>query len=281
VTGDEATVRGRLGDRADLSLDTPPEANTTPGRGRIQTAPSGCLRYLWMNTRVAPFTDGGLRRDVARAIDREGVLAALGGPGIGQPTAWPLVRTLVGAEAAPSPRPAPPPAQPRRGAAVLTVGDRARDVAEARAIASSLATVGITVRVRPVPIATLYVDEYEVPSRRIQMGVATWCADWPGLGGRAHLTPLLGSARFPARGNQNYAMVAHAGLQRLLDTASRAPADQASARWTAAAAEVVRLGVWVPLVDLNEVSHVSERLAGTVATAAFPRGDLAGLWLRR
>ncbi len=294
---------------ADISLDTPPPmppltataspspspspgatASPSPPRDpRLHTTPAGCLRYLWMNTTVTPFDDVRVRRAVAAAIDRAPILDAAGGAGAGIATASPLVRTLRGAPGeitAPSPQPSA--AAPvfrslrlaRGFSSTLVVGNRPVDVVQARAVVAALRAAGsFPIRITTMPIASVYVDAYEVPGRKTPMGIATWCADWPGMGGRAHLTPLLHSRSITRASNQNYAMLRDTLLDRLLDAAVVAPAGEAGAAWSTAADRVSSDAAWVPLLDLNEVSQVGSRVGGFVATPMFPRGDLTAIWL--
>src|SRR5206468_11627816 len=128
---------------------------------------------------------------------------------------------------------------------------------------------------------SLYVDGYEIPSKKIPMGIATWCADYPGLAGRAMLTPLLDGRRIPPVGNNDYSLLNSPALNRLLDAAAVAPPAKQLGAWAAAAAAVVHLAPWAPLLDLDEVSLTSARLAGFVPTPMYPRGDLASVWLAR
>jgi len=290
IEADGAAVRSALAAQsADLSLDTEPDlaalARDASLRGRALETPSGCLRYLWMNTTVAPLTSVSLRRTIAATIDRGAVLRAEGGSLAGVLSVWPIVRTVLGARPdAPSsiygtPSHATPPPKPTVTLR-LVVGDRATDVAEARAVQGSLAAAGIAVRVETMPIASLYLDGYELPRLRIPMGIATWCADWPGLGGRGMLAALLDGRHIPATGNQDYSMLNDATLERLMDAAATAPATSAPAAWQAAAQRAVDLAPWAPLVDLNDWSLVSARIGSLAATPMFPRGDLAAVWIR-
>src|SRR5439155_8549409 len=76
-------------------------------------------------------------------------------------------------------------------ATTLVVGDRPEDRAQANIVRATLARAGVLARVSTVPIALLYEDHYEVPGAGVGMGIATWCADWPGLAGRGVLQPLV------------------------------------------------------------------------------------------
>ncbi len=273
--------------RLDLVLDTPPQARidgASSPEGAVHAVPSGCLRYLWLNTRVAPFASSEERRSVAVAVDRGAVLDAVTDPQGAVVATSVLPRTVYGRPENPSAAPAPTVSLApgvRRTPLRLVVGDRPEDTAAGEAVAASIERAApYDVEVATLPIASLYVDGYEVPARRIQMGIATWCADWPGLAGRAMLTPLLDGRRIPREGNMNYAQLHDGGLERLLDAAAVAAPAKAEAAWRAAAAAAERLGAWVPLLDLNEVVAVSDRLGGFRGTSMYPRGDLSAVWLR-
>ena len=290
VEADDVAVRSALVTQtADLSLDTPPDlaalARDAMLRGRALETPGGCLRYLWMNTTVPPLTSVSLRRIIAATVDRGAVLRAEGGTLAGVPSAWPIVRTVQGAspDAQPTIYGAPATASPAPRPTVslrLVVGDRPSDLAEARAVQASLAGAGIAIHIETMPIASLYLNGYELPRLRIQMGIATWCADWPGLGGRGMLAALLDGRHIPASGNQDYSMLNDATLERLMDAATTSPASTAAVAWRTAAQRVVDLAPWAPLVDLNEWSLVSARIGSLAATPMFPRGDLAAVWIR-
>ncbi|MGH2794291.1 MAG: hypothetical protein ACRDKG_08290, partial [Actinomycetota bacterium] len=164
----------------------------------------------------------------------------------------------------------------------LVVGDQAIDAANANAVRRALAAAGVRVDVRSVPIASLYEDHYEVPAARVPMGIATWCADWPGRGGRGALSPLVDGRTLAARGNTNYSGLNDRGLNALLDAAvlDRNPSAIAG-RWQAAAAEALRLATVVPLAHLSEVSLLGPDVRGFVAHPHFVRGDLTAVWLDR
>jgi peptide/nickel transport system substrate-binding protein len=274
---------------ADLSADSEidPSASPSPaGRARTVTAPDGCLRYLFMNTRVGPFGSQPVRAAVAAAVDRAPIVASYGSSAIA--AAGLLPPTVEGHDAARDPPPRDPNAA--RAALVaagqagfatqLVVGDRGIDAVQARAVRDALAQAGIRVSIRTVPLANLYEDYYEVPAARVPMGIATWCADWPGRGGRSSLAPLLDRRAIATRGNTNYSGFASPALDARFDAAAaeRDPAVGAQ-RWHTLDAELTGLAAVVPLAFLAEVSTVSTRVRGLYAHPFFVRGDITAFWL--
>jgi ABC-type transport system substrate-binding protein len=119
-----------------------------------------------------------------------------------------------------------------------------------------------------------------VPAARVPMGIATWCADWPGRAGRSSLPPLLDGRATAARGSTNYSGFASPALDARFDAAAteRDPALVAQ-RWHTLDAEVTGLAAVVPLAFLSEVSTVSTRVRGLYAHPFFVRGDVTAFWL--
>ncbi len=283
--------RRLLAGEADLSGDVPP-TGIDPGdvpAERLIRAPNGCLRYLFMNPAVAPFSSGRVRTAVAAAVDRSAIAAVYEGSAVA--TGGLIPQTVDGYDpgrAGPTPAPAAADAAlaaaglPGGFATQLIVGNQSIDRAQAAAVARSLAAAGVRVDVGTVPIASLYEDRYEVPAARVPMGIATWCADWPGRGGRGALAPLVDGRTLAARGNTNYSGLDERRLHALLDAAAieRNPAAIAD-RWRAAAAEAIRLATLVPLAFLSETSLLGPDVREFVAHPYFIRGDPTAVWLDR
>jgi len=285
-----AEIGARLLDgRVDLLADrlppgTPPAA-VPPDQ--IVRAPNGCLRYLFMNARVAPFSNGRVRAAVATALDRGGVAATYGSGAT--PAATILPPTVDGYDASRS-APAPDPAAARERLAAagfahgfttrLVVGDQATDVLQAGLVRAALAKAGVHVAISIVPIALLFEDHYEVPGAGTPMGIATWCADWPGLAGRGALEPLVDGRGFRARGNTNYSGVNDPSLDAAMDAAAKvADPVQAGAAWLDCDRRAAALFAVVPLAQLVEESALSVRVRGFVPHPFYVRGDPTALWL--
>lgn len=274
---------------ADLQGDgfDPSVALTGISRDRVVTASNGCLRYVFMNTRVPPFSSGRVRVAVSRAIDRAEATAVYG-PGAA-PAATILPPTVDGHD---PDRPVPA-ADPRAARAALTAaghasgfatslvtGDLPADRRQATEIAADLRRAGVRASISVVPVASVYEDRYEVPSARVPMGIATWCADWPGPAGRSAMAPLLDGRSITPRGNTNYSGVNDPAQNRAMDAAAaqRVPPVAAGA-WLVADARAQNFAAVVPLAHLHEVSLLGGRVRGFVAHPYFVRGDLTAVWL--
>lgn len=283
---DPAEIQRRLtSGAADLSGDVAPAGPVAAGISkRVMTTPNGCLRYLFMNMREAPFSSGRVRVAVSTALDRAAVQKA--SAVAGTPAGTILPSTVDGHDATRA-SPAADPAAARRilaptkyrngFATRLVVGDRPADRAEAAAVARALVRAGIRVAVAAVPIASLYEDHYERPGARVPMGIATWCADWPGLAGRGTLVPLVDGR---AGATTNYSGINDRALNRALDAGASQRDPAVAARiWGTADRQAFGHAVILPLVHGVETSLLGPRVRGFVAHPYFVRGDLTALWL--
>ena len=267
---------------ADLVLDTgAPDLHagtvTFPAGARApERSGNGCTRYLFMNTSVAPFNKAVVRLAVASAVVRARFDGADAG---GTPATRLLPPTVTGNETTP----VVPEDLARakvllastklpRFAATIVVGASPRDRAEVAILRGLLARAGITLRPQFVPAATLYPSYYERPAARVPIGIATWCADWPGLAGR----DVLGTIAIQT----GYAHLSGLNITRALAFATDAPPGEAAARWGAADAAVVSTGALVPLIWTADDFTLSQRVQGFTAAPMWPRGDPTTVWLK-
>ena len=277
--------------RAHLAGDALPASTATGAipTDRVVREPHSCLRYLFMNTRIAPFTSGRVRAAVAQAVDRAAVAATYGPSPDAAPAATILPPTVTGFDAS-RPVPAADPAGARKTltdarygsgfATRLVVGDTGLDRAQASAVRAALAEAGIRVTISIVPIASVYEDYYEVPAAKVPMGIATWCTDWPGPGGRGSLQQLVDGRRVAPRSGTNYSGLNDAALNRAMDAASaESDAARAAAAWLAADRRAVASAAIVPLAFPAELSLLAASVRGFVAHPYFVRGDLTTVWL--
>ena len=266
------------------SASSTPASSTSP----VVRALNGCVRYLFMNMRVAPFSSQRVRAAVAMALDRGAIAATYGvaataASAILPPTVdgYDPARLVPAADARGATAKLAAAGYAKGFATTLVVGDQPIDKTQAAIVRSSLARAGVHVRVTVVPIALLFEDHYERPSAATPMGIATWCADWPGLGGRGSLQPLVDGRALGARGNTDYALFDNTSLDRRMDAAAAA-GDTAAATplWTNADSLATSLAPVVPLAYLQEASPQEPRVMGFVPHPFFIHGDLTALWLK-
>jgi ABC-type transport system substrate-binding protein len=270
-----------VGGTADLVLDTgAPDlhAGTTtfPAGARAVRSGNGCTRYLFMNTAVPPFNKAAVRLAVAAAVVRARFDGAAPG---GTPATRLLPPTVTGHDTTPVvpedlPRARALLAQSKlpRLAVRLVVGSAPRDRAEAAILRVVLAHAGIALTPVFAPAASLYPSFYEQPAARVPMGIATWCADWPGLAGRDVLGTIAGSA--------GYAHLRDPAVARAIALAEAAPGEGASQAWAASDTTVVASGALVPLLWTADEFSLSQRVQGFSAAPMWPRGDPTAMWLQ-
>lgn len=261
----------------DVPLPEPPED------ARTATSANGCVRYLFVNPSVAPFGSVHARRAVAHALDREAFVRdrpsaqaprLLPPTVIGHATAPVLAEDLDLASASLARAQLPDGLD-----ATLVVGDGERDAIDAASVRRALARAGIRVRIRTVPAATLYPNHYLRPGARTAMGIATWCADWPGLAGRGVLAPLADPGSVGLRAGPARPQIGAGSVRSALAGAAVATEDEAAARWAAADEAVVRAAVTIPLSWPAERVVIAADLQGWEASPMFPRGDPTAIWL--
>jgi len=265
---------------ADLVLDTgAPDlhAGTVafPAGARAVRSGNGCTRYLFLNAAVAPFNKAAVRLAVASAVVRARFDGAAPG---GTPATRLLAPTVTGHDTSPvvsedltHARLLLASAKLPRQAVRLVVGNSPRDRAEASILRALLARAGITLQLVFVPAATLYPSFYEQPSARVPMGLATWCADWPGLAGR----DVLGTIAGPA----GYAHLNAPAVAGAIAAAENASADGAGPAWSSADAATVASGALVPLLWTADEFSLSQRVQGFVAAPMWPHGDPTAMWI--
>src|SRR5439155_7229963 len=212
-------------------------AGTTafPAGARAVRSGNGCTRYLFLNVAVPPFNKAAVRVAIASAVVRARFDGAAPG---GTPAPRLLAPTVTGHDTTPvvaedlgRARRLLASAKLPRFSVRLVAGNSPRDRAEASILRAVLARAGIALQPVFVPPATLYPSFYEQPSARVPMGIATWCADWPGLAGR----DVLGTIGGPA----GYAHLNAPAVVRAMAAAGGAFGDDAASAWSTADAAVV------------------------------------------
>ncbi|MFA5889506.1 MAG: ABC transporter substrate-binding protein [Actinomycetota bacterium] len=231
-------------------------------------ARAGCVRYLFMNVSSRPFGSTHVRRGIAALVRRARITPAEASAAVrilpalvtGHGGAAEIPEDLQGARASLQA------AGLTDGfSTTLVVGDSARDRREAGAVRASLARAGIRVRVKVVGAGTLHRRYYERDGAA-PMGIATWCADFPGLAGAGVLKGVLAYSGDDAASNEIRSARAVAG-------------SAAAEAWRVAETAVLRSAVVVPLYWPADLVGLSNRLSGYVPAPMWVAGDPANVWV--
>jgi peptide/nickel transport system substrate-binding protein len=288
ILTDQADVSG---DQTGVGAQTAARivANPSLRAGRTVEAPTGILRYLAVVTTVAPFTDVHCRTAVAWALDKRAQQTARGGPVIGGDIAatmlTPPVRYYSWFDLFPSAggtgdlsrarQELAACGRPTGFATTLTTGPDPLDVAQAEAVRTALARVGVTVTVsvatdpRNPPAMTRTPGPYglALTARR-----GTWPTPY------ALLAPLADGGQFLARTTVNVAgrdqPTVNADIDRGIRTTDD---DDAAGVWTALDRALVASGVYLPLLYDRALNVYSDRLTNIRYSPAFMMVDLAAL----
>jgi peptide/nickel transport system substrate-binding protein len=254
---------------------------------RVDDVTTGALRLLALPTVVAPMDDVHCRAAVSAAVDRRAVQETLGGgvDVVRRSLLWP--RALAGGPDDPDPRPDLDAARASLEACgrpdgfdtVMAVPDTQSSVQVAGEIAEQLAEVGIRAEVRPLDATTFYATDVGNPDNVQANGygivLATWTADFPTPG--SFLAPLVDSRSLRSVGNTNYARLADAAIDELVDQA-RASADPAA--WREVATAVGATQVYVPLAETRVHLVAGQRLRNGVVMQPYSGYDLATAGVR-
>ena len=249
-------------------------ALSTRHSGRLQTAATPSLFFVWMNVREPPFDDVRVRRAVNHALDRERVAELEGGA----PLALPACHHVAPGH----PGYAPECDYTRRARHGIW---SAPDMDRARALIERSGTAGRRVRVT-VPTEKLEVGRYlarllerlgyrsrlheagpypdyrsyVADSRnRAQIGTEGWAADFPTP---SDFTTLFRCAHYRPRSpeNANLSRYCDEGFERRVGSALRARGAEADRRWRDAYGHLARSAPAAPLVNRRGAVFISERL---------------------
>ena len=285
---DTADITNRIeaGD-ADLSFDTSLEPQDI---ARVKSDPTllaqtndvatGCTRYLSMNTEVAPFDKLEVRQAMQYAVNKETYRTARGGPTAGDFADGmlpPFGQDEIDLYKAP---PVGDPAKARElfakagytGGKVLMLATNAgKGLASAQAVQAALKPYGMEVELKQVAPG-VYFTELGTPSKKYAMGIAGWCADWPGPS--TYIGPLFHGKKITPNGNKNYSMLNDPEINAAIDEANKtADVDEANEKWYALDKMIMERAPIVPLLHDRQFSIHSARLKNAFVHPAWSHED--------
>lgn len=301
VASQEMVEAALLGGTADLDLDGTVFTDATETKVLNDTALkantdlvfSGTTRYLSLQTNVAPLDRYECRWAVQYAVDKSAVRAVLGGQyDGGQIATTMLPPTTDGYSVSATPFgtdagvPFPDVARTQLGKCgksggftVTMAGVKGSDrIADAmQAVRSSLAEVGITVKIVTEDSSTFYdtlLSPSKLKAKNWGIIMTGWAADWPTGGGflRALIQP---------GGINNYSALDDSEINGLV-TKADAETDpaKAAADWQTIDSKVMSEGTMVPLVYVQHLVYRSSRLTNAYVQQVLGGIDLTALGVK-
>ena len=286
----DITQRIEAGD-ADISFDTSLEPQDI---ARVKSDPTllaqtndvatGCTRYLSMNTEVAPFDKLEVRQAMQYAVNKETYRTARGGPTAGD-FADGMLPDFGQGEL--NLYPAPPVGDPVKakelfakagytGGKVLMLATNAgKGLASAQAVQAALKPYGMQVELKQVAPGVFF-TELGTPSKKYAMGIAGWCADWPGPS--TYIGPLFHGKKITPNGNKNYSMLNDTEVNAAIDDANKtADVEEAKQKWFDLDKKIMELAPIVPLIHDRQFSIHSARLKNAYVHPAWSHEDYPNL----
>ena len=268
---------------------------------RADDPTTGTVRFVAMQSAVAPLDNVHCRRALQYAVDKTAVKDAIGGTFAAAlaTTLWP--RGLPG-----YPATAPYPSgtgnrgdlaaartelarcgHPTGFTVSLAAAAGGRDGVTASAVRRALSRIGVVVTIRSFPRATFLSSVVGTPAvlqaQKIGLVVADWAADFPAP--YAFLVPLVDGRSIRKVANPNVASLADAGVTAAVDRAagvaarSRSPV-QAQVAWQAVAAKAMQQASYLPLVEDRALLLGSTRLRNAYVQPAYRGYDVTALGVR-
>lgn len=240
---------------------TDPDLSSHLARG-----PSGCNRYIFMNTRLEPFDDVKVRQAVNFAIDRENIKRLQGGTDAAGPIATsilpPGIPGHLDAEEF-NPFPSENLAGDMEKAKELMAEAGYADGYDKRifvvgsstpphdkyfeSIRQDLEELGFSNIDQQLPeFPNHYTQFYGIPSKDVHMGTsAGWCKDWADA--VTFFDPLMHGDNILESGNSNYSEVDDPELNRMIDeAASTSDPTERAAKWEEVNRYATEQAYWVP-----------------------------------
>ena len=290
-------------DEADLNLDAVPPPvgdlrrlfdDPTLAR-RLAVETTGCVHYLTMQMDAGPTQELAVRQAVNYAIDRQGVVLAIGGAYAGAPATTVLSPTLAGHSAFdlyPSQDARGDPDKAREllaeagyadGVTLTYVGQSSpKWKALFEVLKSSLGRAGIKLKPTFYKGLDAYNKSLRLRAKRDEhhLGAARVCPDVPGNGARSIIGVLLDGRTITATSNNNYGSYNNSKVNELIDQAYEARDEQTrTGLWGQIDRLVMQDAAWAPLVYDRETFFWSSRVRNWTFTPWLANPDITNLWL--
>lgn len=261
-------------------------------KANADSALVGAVRYLSLQTAVAPLNDYRCRWAVQYAANRTALRDAGGGKDAGDVAGGMLPPTVGGYDphlntyGTTSGRAYPDLAKRQLtdcghasgfSTKIVAAAGNPRTKAVAESLRTQLAAVGITARTEYPEAADLYAtlpDQKKLKERGWGIILTTWQADWPTPAGFLRPLLLTGSP-------SNYAALADQQLKDLMDEAdAKTDRNSADSVWRTVDSTSQDRGTLIPFMYVRELNYRSARLTNVYLHPALGGVDLQALGVK-
>ncbi|MFG2039657.1 ABC transporter substrate-binding protein [Dactylosporangium sp. NPDC048998] len=292
-----------LSDEADLDIaqtgvqpGTQPKILLDPDKKKYADSPvTGFIRYVAINTKVAPFDNIHCRKAVQYATDKIAMQTARGGKDAGGDIATNMLPpTIAGHDDADdvfntkSGKPQIDKAKEELAACgkpggfetVIATRNSGKEAKTAEALQQALAAVGITARLDPQDASLYFRSIIGSPSNVHAKGyglmMAGWGADYPTAAG--FLQVLVDSRAISASGNNNYAELSDPAIDKLIDQAQAEPDPAKNAEiWKQINRLVSESATYLPFTYDKALNYRNPRLTNVFVTGYYGMYDFGSL----
>ncbi|TDE58438.1 ABC transporter substrate-binding protein [Nonomuraea mesophila] len=292
---DAATIDERLlaGQGADADAIGPSIQAATVARvqapqfkARTLSGLGGCTTYMSLNTTKKHLGDVRVRQAINHAVNKDTVVAALGGSSLalkGTAIQPPTIAGRVEYD--------PYPYDVNKAKALLAEAGKAggfsltldtRPVPKMQAVAvaiqEALKQVNIDVTINNIDTSTFY-EVIGTPAQQHDAAITGWCPDW--ASGATFLPPLFDGRSITAKGNANLAQLDDKEInERIDEIAAMQDVEAANAAYGELDKEIMKRAPMVPLAYEKVVLVTGSNIAGAYLSDAYSGGiDLISVGL--
>ncbi|TDD04167.1 ABC transporter substrate-binding protein [Nonomuraea deserti] len=249
---------------------------------------NGCTTYMSLNTTKKPLDDVRVRQAINHAINKDTVVAGMGGSALaakGTSIQPPTVAGRVDYDPYPynveQARKLLAEAGLENGFS-LTLDTRPdpKMAAVAVAIQDALKQVKIDVKINNIDTSTFY-EVIGTPAQQHDAAVTGWCPDW--ASGATFLPPLFDGRNITTKGNANLAQIDDKAINERIDgIAAMTDVDEANAAYGELDKEIMKQAPIVPLAYEKLILVVGPNIAGAYQSSSFSGGiDLISVGLAK
>ncbi|GAB2951005.1 ABC transporter substrate-binding protein [Nonomuraea fastidiosa] len=255
-------------------------------KARTLSGLNGCTTYMGLNTTKKYLKDVRVRQAINHAIDKDTIVAALGGSTLAEKGTSIQPPTVAGrVDYDPYPYDVEKAKQLLAEAGLsggfsLTLDTRAQPkmAAVSVAVQESLKKIGIDVKINNIDASTFY-EVIGTPAKQNDMAVTGWCPDW--ASGATFLPPLFDGRNITAKGNSNIAQINDKAINARIDEiAEMTDVNEANAAYGELDKQIMELAPVVPLAYEKLILVNGANIAGAYQHNSYSGGvDLVSVGL--